>query len=181
MKLTIPRDEILEGGALETLVNDLTNTNSEFSNATDGTNQIISDTNVSNPANKLAMDQATLLTILGVGGEMEEHLMALRVDNGFGALPVTDGLPRRKNAIGAIRNYVDWFIEGSELWLEDVGNGLIFYSNPAGGLAGISDFLTGTHMEIIRQLDTINYSIITTTDADAITGTGWTKVDWENL
>lgn len=181
MKLTIPRVEILQGGALETLINDLGNTNSEFSNVTVGTDQIIEDTNVVNPANKLVMDQATLLIILGVGGEIEEHLMALRVDDAFGALSVTDGLPRRKNAVGTIRKFVDWFIEGSELWLEDVGDGIIFYSNPAGGLAGISDYLTGTHMEIIRQLDTINYSIMSTTDADVITATGWTKVDWENL
>lgn len=180
MKLTIPKIEILSGGALEALVNDLGNTNSEFTNVTEGDNQIISDTNAS-PANKISMDQTTLLTILGVGGEMEEHLMALRVDDAFGGLPISDGLPRQKNAIGQIKKFVDWFIEGSELWLENAGMGIVFYSNPAGGLAGISDYLTGSQMDTVRLLDDVDYSIMSTADADAITAVGWTKVDWENL
>lgn len=182
MKLIIPTVAILNGGdpVIQTLVNDLGNTNSGFTNVKEGLNQIISDTTAS-PANKISMDQETLLKILDVGGDMEEHLMAIRVDNTWAALPITDGLPRRKNAKGQIRNFVDWFIEGSELWLQDVGTGIIFMSNPAGGLAGISDYLKGSEMEIIRLLNTDDYSIMSRADADVITNVGWTQVDWENL
>ena len=54
-------------------------------------------------------------------------------------------------------------------------------SNPAGGLAGISDYLKGSEMEIIRQLNTDDYLIMSRADADIITATGWEQVDWENL
>lgn len=182
MKLIIPTVEILSGGDpdIQTLVNDLGNTNSDFTNTTVGDNQIITDT-LASPSNKINMDQETLLKILAVNGDMEEHLMAIRVDDAFAVLDVTDGLPRRKNVIGQIRKFVDWFIEGSEVWRENVGTGIIFMSNPAGGLAGISDYLKGSEMEIIRLLNTDDYSIMSRADADVITNVGWTQVDWGNL
>ena len=77
--------------------------------------------------------------------------------------------------------FLEWFLPGAELWTEDASTGIMFYTNPAAGLASPADYLTGSQMEIIRQLDTINYSILSTTDADVITATGWTKIDWENL
>jgi hypothetical protein len=181
MKITLAVDSAKNGGNLYTLVDDLTNLNSQVAKSQENDILTIDDTNAT-LEQKIPMDQATLLSILAEpNGEISEHLMAIRATNVLAGTLVPAGLPIRQFADGSVVTFIQWFLPGAELWDEDGGNDIIFYTNPAAGLAAITDFLTGSQMEIIRQLDTINYSILSTEDADVITATGWTKVDWENL
>lgn len=181
MKIIVDVDSAKNGGNLYTLVDDLTNLNSQVVKTQSNDILTIDDTDVV-PDQKIVMDQATLLSILAEpNGEMTEHLMAIRATNVLAGTLVPAGLPIRQFADGTVVTFIQWFLPGAELWDEDGGNDIIFYTNPAAGLASPADYLTGSQMEIIRQLDIIDYSILSTVDADVITATGWTKVDWENL
>ena len=184
MKLFISVDGVKTGGALHDLAKDLAIVNSGVRKEPLVTNtdvQLIDDTDAPQ-AQKLKMDQVQLLEILAdPDGEMTEYIMGIRVPNSLATQPVPDGLPFRKNALGEVRLIKDWFLPGSQIWREDGGDEFIFYTNIAGGLASVADYLTGSQMEIIRQLDIVNHFILSVEEVALIVASGWTEVDWNNL
>ena len=181
MKIFFPVESAEQGGNLYPMIDDLSNLNSEVSKTRDNGVLTIDDTNTSE-SQKLAMDQANLLLILAEsGGEMTEYIMGIRVPNTFAVQDVPVGLPKRKNVLGEIRKIKDWYVDGAEVWREDGGNEFIFYTNPFGGLSSIADYLTGSEMEIIRQVNVSTHTILSVEEVAVIVATGWTKVDWENL
>jgi len=179
-KITVPVTSAQNGGNLYALIDDLTNLNSQVTRIRDNGSLVIDDTEADG-FQKLNTDQVQLLEILAETGELEEHLMGIHGNNTLANTLVPVGLPIRTNALGDVKVFKDWFLPGSELWTEDAGTGIAFLTNPAAGLSAPSDYLTGSQMEIIRQLDVVNYSILTVDELTALTASGWTKVDWEAL
>lgn len=184
MKLFISTTAVKTGGVLHDLGKDLAIAYSRvLKEPLEGNPdiQLIDDTDAPE-SQKLKIDQAQLLEILAdPNGEMTEHIMGIRVPNSFATQPVPDGLPIQKNALGEIRLIKDWFLPGSVIWQEDGGSEFIFYTNPAGGLASVADYLTGKQMEIIRQLDVDNHFILSVEEVAVIVASGWIQVDWANL
>lgn len=176
-KIIIPVDSAKNGGNLYTLIDDLSNLNSQVSKTRDNGNLIIND-NTASDAQKILIDQSILLSILNEGGEVEEYLMGIRIPNTFANTDVPIGLPWRKNVLGTTRKFRDWFLDGAEVWIEQAGDEFIFYTNPAAGLASPSEYLKGSQMEIIRQLDTANITILTVDEVQAVVSSGWNKVSW---
>ena len=176
-KITIPVDSAKSGGNLYTLVDDLTNLNSEVSKTRDNGNLIIND-NAASSEQKIIIDQATLLSILAEGGEVTEYLMGIRMPSTFSATDVPAGLPWRVNVLGTTRRFRDWFLDGAEVWIKVGGDEFLFYTNPAAGLASPSEYLTGSQMEIIRQLNTVTITILTVSEVQTLVASGWNKVVW---
>ena len=162
MKITIPADSAKNGGALYTLVDDVTNLNSQVSRERINTSLILNDNAASI---KLEMDQSTLLTILAEGGELEENLMAIKVPISFASAEVPAGVPYRENVIGQPRTFDEWFLYGAEVWIDLTNGFFLFNTNPLGSVGQSSQYLKGSEMEIIRQLDTVNISILNLTEA----------------
>ena len=177
MKITIPVNSAKAGGNLYELVDDLTNLNSEVSRTRDNGNLILND-NIASQAQKMTMDQATLLSILSEGGELEEHLMGIRIPSTFSNTSVPVGLPYRTNVLGAVRTFTNWFLNGAEVWIKVGGAEFIFYTNPAAGLASPSQYLKGSEMEIVRQLNTATITILSVEEVAALVVSGWNKVVW---
>lgn len=164
MRVTIPIIAAKNGGNLYALIDDLTNTNSAVSNTPQGTNVILDDGKANN---KIGMDQALLLSILAEGGEIEHELMAIKMPTSLGTTTVPDGVPYRDNVIGGARKFSEWFFWGAEVWIDNTNNQIVFYSNPLGAIADKSQYLKGSEMELIRQLDTVNISILNLEEARA--------------
>lgn len=184
MKLKLSVSYAKTGGALHTLANDLSIVNSGVLKEPDENDEtiLIIDDDAAPPSQKLKMDQTQLLEILtDPNGEMSEYIMGIRVPNTYATQPVPDGLPIQKNALGEVRLIKDWFLPGSVIWQEDGGDEFIFYTNPAGGLASKSDYLTGSQIEILRQVDIVNHFILSVEEVAVIVASGWTQVDWNNL
>lgn len=176
MKLNLTNTSVQVGGALHTFALNLDLTNSEVVKASDGTNVFYDDTNAS-VSNKIPMDQATLLLILANSGEMTEHIMYIQATDTIAGTPVSVGLPRREFLLGSIKDFLQWYGQNSEVWTEDPGTGVLFSTNVFAENAP-DEYLKGSEMEIIRQLDTINYFILNETEKDALIVSGWTKYVW---
>lgn len=175
MKLTIPTSEILSGQPLQAFYDDLIKINSELSVQTDNGNVIINDNNATV---KIVIDEAELLNVLSAGGEVEEHLMSIHATDAIKQTEVPDTLPHYKFADGSIKKFIEWFVFGSEAWVEDgAPDGIMFRSNPLAGLVGPSGYLTGSQMKIIKDLNGSN-EILTNAEADVITAGNWTKIVW---
>ena len=174
-KIIIPVDSAKNGGNLYTLVDDLSNLNSEVSKTRDNGNLIIDDDTAS-AEQKLEIDAATLLSILQEGGQVQEYLMAVRAPNALAMQDVPAGVPYRTNVLGQTRIFLNWFLDGAEVWTENAGNEFIFYTNPAPSLG--AQGLTASEIEIIRQLDVANITVLTVAQAQAVVASGWNKVVW---
>lgn len=175
MKLRIPTSEILSGQPLQAFYDDLIKINSQLDVQTDNGNVIIND---SNALVKVVIDEDNLISILNAGGEVEEHLMSIHATDTIKQTNVPDTLPHYKFADVSIKKFIQWFVFGSEAWVEDgAPDGIMFRTNPLAGLVGKEGFLTGSQMKIIKDLDPA-YSILTNAEADVITSGSWTKIVW---
>jgi len=161
MKITIPISSAKNGGSLYVLVDDLTNTNSGISKNTLGDNLIIED----NPDIPIKMDQTTLLQILGEGGEVEDHLMAIKVPISLANTIIPVGVPYRENVIGNARTFSEWFLYGAQVWIDAPGGFFIFYTNPLGSASAQGSYLKGSHMSLIRDLNPVTIEILSTEEA----------------
>ncbi len=173
--ITIPIDEAKQGGSLYPLVDDLTNLNSEVSNTRDesGDNLIIDDTGASSEQ-KLEIDEANILAILAVGGEIENYLFGIRQPSASATLDVPVGVPSRLFILGAVKMFSQWFASNASVWLNNVTDEIIYYNQPNPSDAII---LTASESEIIRQIDTGTYSFLTVAEVQAIiVDTDWVKL-----
>lgn len=175
MKITIPNSSILVGGNLETWYLNTTRVNNTLSITPNNGDMIINDANTSF---KIILNQAELLAILAEGGEVEEAVFGIRCPNTLANQSVPVSLPYHTNILGDVDLFKNWFGEGSEVWREDAGDEFIFYNNPIGRNAALSDYLKGSQIEIIRQLDGVNITILAVAEVAAVVSSGWTKVIW---
>jgi hypothetical protein len=174
-RITIPKIAALNGGALYEFVDDLTNVNSAVERTPIAGNLIIDDTKA--PADQIVpMDQSTLLSILAQGGEVEEILMAIKQPNSFANVDVPDVLPWTRDALGNARTFARWFLDGAKVWTSS--GFFVYYTNPAAALAQPYQYLKGSQMEVIRQLDPVNIQILSLDEAAQEVATGYTKVVW---
>ena len=171
--VTIPVIAAQNGGALYTLVDDLTNLNSQVSRIRDNGNLIIDDSGAE-PEQKIQIDEAVLLSILDNGGNTEDYLFGIRQPSASANIDVPVGVPSRLFKLGEVKTFARWFAENAELWLNTVTDEIIYYNspNPSDGL-----ILTSSESELIRQIDDQNYSFMTVAEVQAeVAGPNWTKL-----
>lgn len=156
-KITITVDSAKNGGPLYVLIDDLTNLNSQVSRVRDNGNLIIDDTQAS-VEQKLEIDEATILSILAEGGEIEGYLIGIKQPSSSALIDVPVGVPSREFILGAVKNFSQWFANNADVWINNTSNEIIYYTspNPSDGL-----ILKASEAEIIRQIDTLNYSFLT--------------------
>ena len=93
-KITIPIAATTgPGGALYSLVDNLSNQNSEVEKTQEGSNLVIDYTNVVKPENKLNADESVILSILAEGGNIEDYLFGIRQPSASATLDVPEGVP----------------------------------------------------------------------------------------
>lgn len=169
-KLTIPLTAVQIGGNLRDWFYNNVVLNSEITYKPEGANLVVNDDFATN---KLVMNQQAIINILAEGGEVSEYLAGIRAPNTLGAVTVPVGLPERTNILGQTVNFLNWFSNKAELWVEDVGDEFIFYTNPFAG--SVDKYLTASQMEIIRQINTGTITILTVAEVQAVVESGWTK------
>ena len=172
-KITIPVDSAKSGGALYNLVDDLSNLNSEVSKKREGTTLIIND-DVASSEQKLEIDETNILSILAVGGEIDDYLFGIKQPISSATIDVPVGVPSRVFILGDIKNFSQWFANNAEVWLNNVTNEFIYYNipNPSDGL-----ILKASEAELIRQIDINNYSFLTVAEVQAlIVENDWVKL-----
>jgi len=167
----MPAVEAQVGGSLHTLALDLTIVNTEVSRTTEGDNLIIDDENAS-AEQKMSPDETTILSILTVGGQIEDYLHGIRAPISIATEDVPEGVPIRTNKFGTVKKFVDWFLPGAEVWKKDDNSEVIFYNNPN---PSAGTLLTASESELIRQIDTATYSFMTVEEVTAEVANGWTK------
>jgi len=175
--ITIPVVAAQNGGNLYTLVDDLTNLNSEVSRLRQNDDLLIDDIEASV---SIEIDETLLLSILAEGGEVEQYLFAVNAPLSLGVTPVPAGVPYRDNAINEVKQFKDWFLFGSELWINNTTSRIIFYSNPLGAQADISQYLKGSEVKLIKDVDSANINILTLDEAQAaiVADPDFVKVVW---
>ena len=145
MKIILLKTSIEPGGNLNEIIGKIlsaypylamTHTSSE-----DGKYLILDD---KGSRDNLNINQSKLELLVANGGDIEEGIFAIKVDDTFKDLPVDEGMPFEKNVFGESRTYADWFAYGAQGYKEDAGNGYIFYTNPVAGIANASHSLKGT-------------------------------------
>ncbi|MCK5614148.1 hypothetical protein KAR91_70440 [Candidatus Pacearchaeota archaeon] len=148
--ITIPISAAKNGGALYTLVDDLSNLNSEVLKYPEGDNLIIDYSGVTRPENKFNGDEAVILAILDNGGTIENYLFAIRQPKASASIEVPEGVISRTFLRGVVKIFDYWFGSGASLWLNNVTNEIMYHNQPN---PADSKILTGAQSEIIRQLD----------------------------
>lgn len=182
MKIILLKTSIEPGGALEILYEKLLSGNPYLAQTAteseDGEYLILDDTG---SRINLNINQTKLELLVANGGDIEEGIFALKVDDTFKALPIDVGMPFEKNVFGEGRTYADWFTYGAQVYKEDAGNGYIFYTNPGAGVAKASQYLKASQIKTIIDLDAA-FSCMSTQKFKAdYEGQGWTKIKWDNL
>lgn len=169
-KITIPLSSVQITGTLHDWFYNNVQLNSEISNQPSGGNLMINDINATN---KLVLSQVQILNILTAGGEVEEYLAGIRAPNSLAGVTVPSGLPDHETIIENPKNFEQWISNRAELWTEDAGDEFIFYTNPHA--RSRDEYLTASQMEIIRQLNTTDITILTVAEVQAVVASGWTK------
>lgn len=124
------------------------------------------------------IDQEALELLVTDGGDIEEGIFAIKVDDTFEDLPIDAGMPFELNAFGESRTYANWFVPGAEIYKEDAGDGYIFYTNPGHGIANASQYLKACQIKTIIDLDPA-FSCMSTQKFKAdYFNQGWTKIVW---
>lgn len=171
--ITIPVIEAQNGGALYTLVDDLTNLNSQVSRIRDNSNLIIDDFGA-DPEQKIQIDETVLLSILINGGNTSDYLFGIRQPSASATIDVPVGVPSRLFILGAVKDFSQWFASNADVWLNDTTDEIIYYNRPN---PSDSIILTASESELIRQIDTVNYSFMTVAEVQAeVAGPNWTKL-----
>ena len=182
MKIILLKTSIEPGGALEVLYEKLLAGNPYLAQTAteseDGLHLILDDTG---SRINLNISQSKLELLVANGGDIEEGLFAIKVDNTFKALPIDAGMPFEKNVFGESRTYADWFVYGAQVYKEEAGNGYIFYTNPGAGVANAHQYLKASQIKTIIDLDAA-FSCTSTQKFKAdYEGQGWTQIDWGAL
>ena len=178
--ITIPKETAEVGGNLFDLVYNGSVLNSEVADIIAGTNRIIDDTNAS-PSQKLVIDEAGILDILAEGGDIENYLFGIRQPSASASLKVPEGVPLREfilyntDPVAAnLRNFSQWYSNNADVWLNEVSDEIIYYNNPnpSGG-----PILKASEADIIRNIDTDNYSFLTVAEVQTIVlDPNWVKL-----
>ena len=182
MKIILLKTSIEPGGNLNDLYEKLLSGNPYLAQtateSADGLYLILDDTG---SRINLNINQTKLELLVANGGDIEEGLFAVKVDDTFKDLPIDAGLPFEKNVFSESRTYANWFVYGSQVYKEDAGNGYIFYSNPGAGVASASQYLKASQIKTIIDLGPA-FSCMSTQKFKAdYEGQGWAKIDWDNL
>jgi len=173
-KITIPVTAAQNGGALYTLVDDLTNTNSEVIKYPDGANLIIEFPANARPENKFKGDQSVILAVLAEGGEIEDYLFGIKGPISAANVQVPVGVPLRLNILQEARVFKDWLDNNADAWKNTTDSEIIFYNNPS---PSRSIILKASEAELIRQINTANYSFLTIDEVQTeVAGPNWVKL-----
>lgn len=173
-KIIVPVESAENGGPLYTFVDDLSNLNSEVSKKREGDNLIIDDSGASSEQ-KLELDEATILSILAEGGDVEGYVFGIKAPLSSSNVDVPVGLPIRANVNNETRTFKDWFVpQSAEIWKNTVTSEFIYYNNP--NPSGLP-YLLASEAELIRQIDTDNYSFMTVAEvAIEVALPNWVKL-----
>ncbi len=179
MKIILLKTSIEPGGALESLCEKLLSGNPYLAQTAteseDGNYLILDDTG---SRINLNINQSKLELLVANGGDVEEGILAIKVNSTFKDLPVDAGMPFELNAFGEGRTYANWFVPGAEIYKEDAGNGYIFYTNPGAGVANASQYLKASQIKTIIDLDPA-FSVMSTQKFKAdYFNQGWSKINW---
>lgn len=176
-KITIPIVAYDTVPEIYKLVDDLTNLNSKVNRVRSLDRQtLIVDDFSAPPEQELVLDEATILTILDNGGDIEDYLFAIKQPISSGSMEVPADVPSRGFIYppGSIRTFTQWFSGNASVWINTVSNEFMYYNqpNPSDGL-----ILKASEANIIRQIDTVNYSFLTIAEVQAlIVDTDWVKL-----
>lgn len=182
MKIILLKTSIEPGGSLNELCGKLLSGDPylalKSATSEDGNYLILDDTG---SRSNLDINQTKLELLVANGGDIEEGLFAVKVDDTFKDLPIDAGMPFEKNVFSGSRTYANWFVHGAQVYKEDAGNGFIFYTNPGAGVANASQYLKASQIKLIIDLDPA-FSVMSTQKFKAdYEGQGWSIIDWNNL
>jgi len=175
-KITIPIDSAKgPSGTLFDLANNVSILFDQIKKEPIDDTFFVMDDEGASPLQKLVVDQINILAILAeTGGEIEDYLFGIRgpISAANDVVPV--GVPLRKNILGDVKVFKDWFLPGAEVWTNNTLNEIIYYNNP--NPSG-SPNLKASEAEIIRQLDIATYSFMTVAEVQAeVILAGWNKL-----
>ena len=151
VKVTIPQIAATgPGGALYDLVDNLSNINSEAVKYPEGDNLIIEFPDNIKDENKFRGDQDIILSILDNSGEIEGYLFGIKQPSASVGIDVPIGVPLRLFKGDGVRNFLQWFANNAQTWINNVTDEIMYYTDP--NPSGVS-ILKASEAEIIRQLD----------------------------
>lgn len=167
-KIQIPSAEVKIGGLLNQFYYDKAMLRSDVIKSNDGITATAED--------DFDLSIADVGSVLNAGGEILEHLMAVRAPITFFSQLVPEGLPNYQKYDGSgdltSRSFNDWFNTGAEIWIKNDKTEMLFYTDPFAG--GKSDYLKGSEVSIINDISG-SVQIKTIAEAEVIALTGWTK------
>ena len=176
--ITIPKEAAEVGGNLFDLVYNGSVLNSEVADIIAGTNRIIDDTNAS-PSQKLIIDEAGILEILAEGGKIEDYLFGIKQPSSSVSLDVPEGVPLRLFKGGGVRNFLQWFANNAQTWINNVTDEIMYYTDP--NPSGVS-ILKASEAKIIKDIDPINYTFYTIAEVQEIVKPGGIPdPDWQEI
>ena len=172
-KITVPQATAEVGGALHDIIYNGTVLNTEVENTISNGIRIVDDINASS-GQKLVIDETNILAILAEGGEIEDYLFGIRQPSTSATIDVPVGVPSRTFILGEVKTFARWYASNADVWLNTTTDEIIYYNspNPSDGV-----ILTASESELIRQIDTVNYSFMTIAEVQTeVAGPNWTKL-----
>ena len=161
------------GGSLYTLVDNLTNLNSQITRARNNGDLILNDENAA-PEQKAVIDEANLLAILAAGGETENYLFAIEAPQSLVNVIVPVGVPYRTFKLGDEKTFKQWFDVEAEVWQNTTTNRVLFYTDPRPTAQAI---LKASEAELIRQINPADINFLTIAEAqDLVSDPDWVKI-----
>jgi len=169
MKITIPLSEILSGGSLKDLYDDLIKIQSGLQISNNGTNVYIQ--------GGLTLNLSKLNQIINAGGEVEEYLMSIQIDKSVLAENIPEGLPNRTAVDGTNRTFNGWFDSTADIYINDADDRIYWLTNPVGNSA--SEYLTASQIAIVYGLSSYSPNVrsVYQFNSDVSAG-GWNKVNF---
>ena len=165
-KVTLPITEVELGGSMQTWHYDNALIRSDVNKKTENGNSITEGI--------LELPIATLGAILGVGGEIEAYLMAVRAPLSILETDVPAGLPRNIYFDHVAKTFRAWFVPGAEAWVNNVTNEVIFYTNPFAG--NVSQYLKGSEIAILHGLPSTNALLLEEAQVIIDTDPNWVQI-----
>ena len=168
--IKIPIAEVEVGGSLQSFYYDNCVIRSDVSKITDDVWATATD--------NFDLSIGQVNSILLAGGEVYEHLMAVKAVIGIMDFAVPSTLPNYLKLDGSAtfvaKNFSDWLVPGVEIWKKDDDTEVLFYTNPFA--KNETNYLTGSEIKIINDISPANIDILTIANAEIETATGWTKL-----
>lgn len=168
-KITLPLSAVVIGGALQDFYYNNCVIRSDVNKSNDGNNVIAE--------NGFDLSIAEIGAILSNGGEVENHLMAVKAPIALLDIEVPEGLPSRLTLDGTAteiaKQFKNWLVPGVEIWKKEDDTEILFYTNPFAG--GVTTYLKGSEIKIIYDIDN-SVTVLTIEQAQDEVTTGWTKL-----